>query len=100
MIIHIPKCGGGNLKTDFINHHGINLPQIHLKKGEKVNKTKIKKADYICVLIRDPIKRFISIFYYYKDRIDKKWGPLEEQDREMYRKVFKESKTHRNSDNR
>jgi len=30
-----------------------------------VNVNALKRADHVCILVRDPVTRFISIFYYY-----------------------------------
>ena len=74
MIIHIGKCGGANLVTKFKKLHNITIG----KKIEKIHCRdcgikEIEKSDHITLLIRDPITRFISIFYHYK-YIDKKYS--------------------------
>ena len=64
MLIHIGKCGGSNITCKFRDFYSINIKHIH---AQKPNKTAIKNADHICIMLRDPITRFISIFYYYYD---------------------------------
>ena len=62
MFIHIGKCGGSNITYKLQSIHSINIKHIHCRKP-KIND--IKKAEHICIILRDPITRFISIFYYY-----------------------------------
>ncbi len=64
--IHIGKCGGTTLLTEFENNK-IKFNHIHLKKF-KYN----PKKKYV-IVIRNPIKRFISAFYWRMYRVcDKK----------------------------
>lgn len=62
MLIHIGKCGGSNIFTKFINFHNLKIKRVH---GQKPKREDVKKADHICILLRDPITRFISIYYFY-----------------------------------
>ena len=69
MIIHVGKCGGGNLTDKFKKLHNINIrSSVKIKKihCEDCRIEEIKKSDHIALLIRDPITRFVSIFYFYK----------------------------------
>lgn len=62
MLIHIGKCGGSNLVYKFRELHNIQIPNIHIVKPDI---TKIKNSDHICILIRNHISRYLSIFYFY-----------------------------------
>lgn len=64
MIIHIGKCGGSNINCKFKEKYKIIVPTIHCF---KCTNNHIINTDHICILIRDPIIRYISIFYYYYD---------------------------------
>ena len=64
MIIHIGKCGGSNINYKFKEKYKIIVPTIHCF---KCTNNHIINTDHICILLRDPITRYISIFYYYYD---------------------------------
>jgi hypothetical protein len=64
MIIHIGKCGGSNINYKFKTKHKITIPIIHCCKCTSKH---IINSDHICILLRDPITRYISIYYYYYD---------------------------------
>ena len=88
MIIHIGKCGGSNIVKKFRENHNLYVINInHLNDYKKKIPNKIKNGKYIisyhcgsqknkkltnllkdnniAILIRDPITRFISIFFHY-----------------------------------
>lgn len=58
MLIHIGKCGGSNITYKFKDYYNICIPFKHISKPSIIN------CDHVCILLRDPITRFISIFYY------------------------------------
>lgn len=62
MIIHIGKCGGSNITTKFKSIHNIDLPVIHCCSASPKS---MELTDHITILIRNPMSRFVSIFYYY-----------------------------------
>lgn len=62
MLIHIGKCGGSNLVYKFRELHDITIPHIHVRKPDIRD---IQNSDHVCILIRNPINRYISIFYFY-----------------------------------
>ena len=62
MLIHIGKCGGSNITYKFKDYHNIDIPYVHRR---KIQENEIIKADHICIMLRDPITRFVSIYYYF-----------------------------------
>ena len=65
LLIHVGKCGGSNIMQKFKNIHNINIKSIHVSSTNINNKKKIKENN-LCLLVRDPITRYLSIFYYWK----------------------------------
>ena len=61
MIIHVGKCGGSNIYVKFKKLYNKDINYLHLNS----NLNSIINADHVTILIRDPITRVISIFYYY-----------------------------------
>ena len=68
MIIHVGKCGGSNITYKFYDLYRIRLKTIHVRKPTA---RELQRADHICLLVRDPITRFISTFFYYFDMYQK-----------------------------
>jgi len=66
MIIHIGKCGGSNLRKKFIKLHNYDPIKHHCKSWTKSEKKLLLNSDHVVILLRDPIKRFLSIFYFRK----------------------------------
>lgn len=62
MLIHVGKCGGSNITHKFRATFGFNILFCHCKKPLVVP---VKRADHVCIMLRDPITRYVSIFYYY-----------------------------------
>lgn len=88
MIIHIGKCGGSNLVNKFREIHNLYIISKNEIEKKRDGPTIIKfhchnaihsdkeinnliKDEDIAILIRDPIKRFISIFFHYYDNYTK-----------------------------
>ena len=88
MIIHIGKCGGSNLVKKFREIHNLYIISKNEIEKKRDGPTIIKfhchnaihsdkeinnliKDEDIAILIRDPIKRFISIFFHYYDNYTK-----------------------------
>ena len=66
LLIHVGKCGGWNITSKF-RKNGININSLHVHNKnilERINK--INNSKIICLLLRDPVKRFISIFNFWK----------------------------------
>ena len=59
--IHIGKCGGTTIRTTIVEDY--NFVKYHLQRNYKNNE------NYI-IWIRNPIKRFVSAFYYVKNVIN------------------------------
>jgi hypothetical protein len=59
-IIHIGKCGGSSV-TEQLNKYNIFIEYIHIRNNIKYN----PKIEYI-ILIRNPVKRFISAYNWRK----------------------------------
>ena len=57
VIIHIGKCAGGTVREE-LNNKNINFKEIHLRK------VKYSPTENYVILIRNPIQRFISAFYW------------------------------------
>lgn len=74
MLIHIGKCAGSNIYYKFKDIYGINISDprdglggysVPVYHGRVPTREGAIHADHICLLIRDPITRFISIYYHY-----------------------------------
>ena len=90
MLLHIGKCAGGSIQI-YLKKLSINSQVIHLRMGDpKLDIELIKKSNYIFIPIRDPIKRYTSIFYFYKMKYDEKIkiGQKEEKSWNILNKVF------------
>lgn len=66
IIVHIGKSGGDNIITKFLTYYNIKLDYIHVHDNQQKIEQTLLHRNNICVLLRDPCKRFISIFFYWK----------------------------------
>lgn len=65
VLIHVGKCGGANITYKFKEIHNINISQIHVWNTDKNQRKQIIKNNDLCLLLRNPIDRYISIFNYW-----------------------------------
>lgn len=87
-IVHVGKCAGGSIIKFFNKHHQTNIPTLHIFDSRKRIKNIIENEDLI-LLLRDPIKRIISVFYYWKEQYDKKI--IDKKGRMFYKNVYFET---------
>lgn len=68
LLIHVGKCGGSNITYKIKDKHEINIKSMHVHSKNINQKIKmIQNNKDICLMVRDPITRFLSIFYYWKN---------------------------------
>tara|TARA_Y100000310_G_C20670061_1_gene809763 strand:+ start:1817 stop:2500 length:684 start_codon:yes stop_codon:yes gene_type:complete len=62
LLIHVGKCGGTNFVHKFSKFHKTKINKIH---AERMGEQHIRRYSNFILLTRDPMERFISIFYSY-----------------------------------
>lgn len=67
LLIHVGKCGGSNISYLFKDIHNVNIKTIHAESTNIYIKKKKIKENNLCLLVRDPITRYLSVFYYWKN---------------------------------
>jgi hypothetical protein len=65
ILIHVGKCGGSNIVQKFKIKHNINITSIHVHNNYEIQRKNLLKSSVLCLLVRDPITRFNSIFNYW-----------------------------------
>jgi hypothetical protein len=69
LIIHVGKCAGGTIEKNLDDCSGIIIMHTHTShRNIQVRKNLIQENKTILLLVRDPVTRFISIFYYWLQR--------------------------------
>tara|TARA_B100001939_G_C16945327_1_gene620059 strand:+ start:4165 stop:4854 length:690 start_codon:yes stop_codon:yes gene_type:complete len=79
ILIHIGKCGGSSVRKDLENA-GISFYYVH------VNTVKYDPSKKYIFLLRNPIDRFVSAFYWRKKNVIEFSKPINEYEKKMFNK--------------